>query len=214
MQRLRIRFAKNENMRYIGHLDLFKTWERIFRRARLPLAYSQGYHPKPRLHLASALPLGFTSQCELLDVWLENDLPKEEIETALEKATPPGIKIEAIQSVDLHLPSLQTQVVSADYTITLLEPVPQLDQELQALYEASSLPRQRRGKEYDLRPLIEIINRLPDDQGGLPKLYTRLTAQEGATGRPEEVLAELGISVEKARVRRTGLIFLPETPIP
>ncbi len=214
MERLRIRFEKNEHMRYIGHLDLFKAWERTFRRAHLPLAYSQGFHPQPRLHLASALPLGFTSQCEVLDVWLEDELPLQEVETALEEAAPPGIRIGAIQPVDLRLPSLQTQVVSADYEITLLEPVPDLDHDLQALREAHSLPRQRRGKDYDLRPLIEALDRLPDGPDSCPRLHTRLTAQEGATGRPEELLGELGIPVENARVLRTGLNFIQETPLP
>jgi radical SAM-linked protein len=69
--RLRITFAKTEAMRFTGHLDLHRTWERCFRRARLPLAYTQGFNPHPRLNLAAALPLGFTSQGEMIDAWLE-----------------------------------------------------------------------------------------------------------------------------------------------
>ena len=61
-------------MRFTGHLDLHRAWERTFRRAGLPLAYSQGFNPHPRLNLASALPLGFTSEGEVIDVWLEQDL--------------------------------------------------------------------------------------------------------------------------------------------
>ncbi|HLE27799.1 MAG TPA: TIGR03936 family radical SAM-associated protein, partial [Anaerolineales bacterium] len=71
MQRLRLTFAKTAAMKFSGHLDLHKTWERTLRRARLPLAYSQGFNPQPRLQLASALPLGFTSECEVLDAWME-----------------------------------------------------------------------------------------------------------------------------------------------
>jgi radical SAM-linked protein len=69
--RLRITFAKTEAMRFTSHLDLHKTWERTFRRARLPLAYSQGFNPHPHINLASALPLGFTGDQEVIDVWLE-----------------------------------------------------------------------------------------------------------------------------------------------
>ena len=65
--RLRIVFAKTEAMRYTSHLDLHRTWERTIRRANLPLAYSQGYNPHPRINLASALPLGFTSDCEVVE---------------------------------------------------------------------------------------------------------------------------------------------------
>ncbi len=79
-QRVRILFAKTDAMRFIGNLDLHKAWERSCRRAGLPLAYSQGYNPQPKLNLASALPLGFTSQAELIDIWLEQVLPLAAIE--------------------------------------------------------------------------------------------------------------------------------------
>ena len=82
--RLRITFHKTAAMRYTGHLDLHKTWERTIRRARLPLAYSQGYHPQPRLNVASALPLGFTSECELLDLWLADEVPIGDAAKALQ----------------------------------------------------------------------------------------------------------------------------------
>jgi hypothetical protein len=72
---------------------------------------------------------------------------------------------------------------------------------------ASVLPRQRRGKPYDLRPLIETLERLPDDVYGLPRLRVRLAARESATGRPEELLEALGIRHETARVHRTQLIL-------
>jgi radical SAM-linked protein len=73
--RIRISFSKFGAMQYVGHLDLHKSWERTFRRSGLPLEYSQGFHPQPHLNLACALPVGFTSQCELLDAWLEQELP-------------------------------------------------------------------------------------------------------------------------------------------
>ena len=86
---------------------------------------------------------------------------------------------------------------------------------------AESLPRERRGKSYDLKPLIEELH-LVDSGGlepvqehtpagtrapGLDKIFMRLTAQEGATGRPEEVLDTLGIPFEETRIERTKLIF-------
>ena len=89
-QRVRICFAKTDAMRFIGNLDLFKAWERACRRAGLPLAYSQGYNPQPKLNLASALPLGFTSQAELIDIWLEQPLPLEAIESGLRSGRAAG----------------------------------------------------------------------------------------------------------------------------
>src|SRR5258707_4321734 len=66
--RIRITFAKQGALRYTGHLDLHKIWERTARRADLDLIYSQGFHPQPKMQLAAALPLGFSSRCELLDM--------------------------------------------------------------------------------------------------------------------------------------------------
>ena len=57
--RVRLTFTKQGALRYTGHLDLHKILERSIRRAKLPLAYSQGYHPQPKINLAAALPLGF-----------------------------------------------------------------------------------------------------------------------------------------------------------
>jgi radical SAM-linked protein len=204
---LRITFAKTEAMRYTGHLDLYRAWERTLRRAGLPLAYSQGYNPRPRIQIASALPLGFASQHEVIDVWFETELVMVRVKGNLQKAAPPGIKVVQVEEVDLRAPALQTQLMSAEYTVTFLDQVEDLDSRLQRIRDAQSLPRERRGKPYDLRPLIEEIERMPDDGSLRQRIHMRLTAQEGATGRPEEVLLEMGLSPHRARVERTRLIF-------
>jgi len=210
--RLRIVFAKTAAMRYTGHLDLHKAWERALRRAGLPLAYSQGFHPQPRINLAAALPLGFTSECEVADVWLEADLPLAQIEATLSRALPPGIALRGLTEVEARLPALQTQVQSAEYEALLLEAPPDLDQRLAGILAAETLPRQRRDKPYDLRPLIEHLERspqrLPGDEAGQARVRMRLAAREAATGRPEAVLEELGLPPEAARVARTRLIFI------
>ncbi len=194
-------------MRYTGHLDLHRTWERVFRRADLPLAYSQGYHPQPRINLACALPLGFTSESEVVDVWIENDLPLVEVHQALIPALPPGIAILDIAEADPHEPALPTQVVASEYIVTLLDATYELNQRVAELLSAQELPRERRSKPYDLRPLIETIERLPDDPQGRARLKMRLSARSSATGRPEEVLAALDIPPESTRIHRTRLFF-------
>jgi radical SAM-linked protein len=207
-QRLRLTFAKTEAMRFTGHLDLHHTWERTFRRAGLPLAYSQGFNPHPRLNLACALPLGFTSECEVIDVWLEQEMASEQVQAALEPALPPGLRLLDLQMVDLHWPALQGELVASEYTTTLLETCPDLERRCQSVLEATALPRLRRGKDYDLRPLILALQVLPPNPEGRQRLFLRLAAQEGATGRPEEVLAEMGIQSEHARTHRTRLVFM------
>jgi radical SAM-linked protein len=209
--RLRLTFSKSGALRYTGHLDLHSLWERTARRAGLPLAYTQGFHPGPRIQLASALPLGVIGSAEIVDLWLIDspdslDLPYKEL---LQSASPPGLVISSVEIVDEHSPALQTQVIAADYVVTFLETVSSsaMDEAISGLLDAASLPRERRGKTYDLRPLIESLEFHPG-QGSIPsRLLMRLAAREGATGRPEEVLAALGIPLETARIERTRLIL-------
>jgi len=189
-------------MRYTSHLDLHRTWERTLRRARLPLAYSQGFNKRPKINLGAALPLGFTSDCEIVEFWLDGTSPQNEIEAHLREAAPPGIKIHEIEEIDSQTPKIPNLVDSAQYDISLLEPVTDLERRVSDVLDAETLPRERRGKTYDLRPLVEEIQ--------IPKadhLALQLAARSGATGRPEEVLLALGIDPVAARVHRTALIL-------
>ena len=202
--RIRITFAKQGALRYTGHLDLHRLWERAARRAELPLAYSQGFHPQPKLNIAAALPLGFSSRCEVLDMRLEHEIPLEGLREKLQETLPTGIQVLAIEHVDDKLPALQTLVASAEYEVTLTEAADgsELERKIDSAMSAESLVRERRGKTYDLRPLIEELRFESPN-----KIFMHLAAREGATGRPEEVLDLLGIAFETTRIERTDLIF-------
>jgi radical SAM-linked protein len=206
--RLRVTFAKQGALRYTGHLDLHRIWERAARRAELPLAYSRGFHPQPKLNLAAALPLGFSSRCEVLDMRLDTEIPLEGLAGRIQEAVPSGLQILAVESIDEKLPALQTLVQEAEYEVELTEPIEmaELGRRVSALLELSSIPRERRGKAYDLRPLIAHLSVDPAPTGQ-PGLHMRLSAREGATGRPEEILDHLGIPAETARIERSRLIF-------
>lgn len=203
--RLRITFAKDGALRYTGHLDLHKIWERTLRRAGLPLAYSQGFHPQPKIQIAAALPLGFLGRREIVDIWLETDEDNLPTPALLQSAAPPGLTILSVDVVAERAPALQTQVAAAEYEVTLLEAGAGsgLDQRVADLLGRERLPRERRGKSYDLRPLIQALEWRP------PRLRMVLSAGQAATGRPEEVLAELGIDLLTVRIERTRLIFEP-----
>ena len=205
--RIRITFAKQGALRYTGHLDLQRLWERAARRAELPLAYSKGFHPQPKMNLAAALPLGFSSRCELLDMRLEHEIILEGLPERLNNTLPPGIQVTNVEEVEERAPALQTQVASAEYEVTLTESAPgsDLKRRIDSVLESESIIRERRGKRYDLRPLIEALT--PSPEGRREKILMRLTAREGATGRPEEVLDVLGIAFEDVKVERTQLIF-------
>ena len=215
--RIRIKFAKQGALRYTSHLDLHKLWERAARRAELPLAYSQGFHPQPKMNIAAALPLGFSSRCEVLDMRLEREIMLEGLREKLQQTLPTGIQVSSIESVDEKLPALQTQVASAEYEVTLTESLDQseLKRKIDSVMESESIVRERRGKTYDLRPLIEEISIMESDSSvyvqehapALQRIFMRLAAREGATGRPEEVLDMLGIAFEGTRIERTHILF-------
>ncbi len=194
-------------MRYTGHLDLQRAWERILRRAGLPVAYSQGYNQRARIQLAAALPLGFTSEAEIVDFWLVSPQKTDAIEAALREAVPPGIRIHAVEEITGKAPALQSVMRSAEYLVTLLEAIPDLEERVAALLKADSLPRVRRKKRYDLRPLVFTLHTLPPDTAGKQRLFMHLSARESATGRPDEVLDALSIAPHTARVHRTALHF-------
>ena len=200
--RVRVTFSKQGALRYTGHLDLHKMLERSIRRAKLPLAYSQGYHPQPKLNLAAALPLGFLSRAEVMDMWLNEDI--ENVVSALQANVPPGLTILDSKAVDDREPSLQSQVIAAEYQVevTVADSGSSLNEKIASVLESESIPRIRRKKEYDLRPLIEELTLIDENH-----IFMRLTAREGATGRPEEVLDVMGIPLEDARIERTKLLF-------
>jgi radical SAM-linked protein len=210
-QRLRVTFAKGEPIKYIGHLDLARAWERALRRAGVPLAYSLGFHPQPRLAFASALPLGVTGEAELMDVFLETPLAPEDFIRRLRSVLPLGLEIKSVQEVEPRGPSLQSLLRFSDYRLELQSDLS--PQEVRAriagLLEAEKLPRhrERQGerKEYDLRPLVERLA-LAGQREGVYVLEMRLCTDPQATGRPGEVLEALGLP-PAVRVRRTGLLL-------
>jgi radical SAM-linked protein len=201
-QRLRIVFGKLGSQKYIGHLDLAKTWERILRRAQISLAYSQGFNARPKMQLAAALPLGITSDCEIIDVWLEHPIPLEGLADHLMAVSPPGLPVYQIYPVPVKSPSLQTLLESAIYTMTSLEPVDveALRKRVDDLLAQPTLLRSRRDKPYDLRPLIKSIT--VDDEG---QLRVELALGEQSTGRPDELVDALGFPPNSVAVHRAQI---------
>ncbi|MCX6070567.1 MAG: TIGR03936 family radical SAM-associated protein [Chloroflexi bacterium] len=205
--RYRLSFHKTEAMRFTGHLDLYRALERTIRRAGLPLAYRGGFSPHPRLQLAAALPLGFTSRAEVADLWLEQSLDTSDVLDRLQAAAPPGVRFTEVRTAAADEPALQEQVIGASFSASLSEPPPaDLAERVGSLLSSASVIRQRRGKSYDLRPLIDTLEAV-----GPGALVMRLSAREGATGRPDEVLEALGLDPLSAEIERTSLTFAEVT---
>lgn len=204
--RYRINYAKEDGMRYTSNLDIHKMWERTFRRAKLPIVYSQGFHPQPKIQQASPLPLGFLSKNELVDFLLDQEINTMILKENLSSSLPSGIVINEINQIDLEEPALQTQTEASEYTIYLLDQINEnlITTQISELLSKSSIHRIRRGKPYDLRPLILEINFINSDPNHIKMV---LKSKDGATGRPEEVLSELNIPLESARIIRNRIIL-------
>src|SRR5438132_1580822 len=110
--KVRIRFRKDGPLRFLSHHDLMRTFERMLRRADLPLRRSQGFHPKPRLVFALSLPLGVIGCEEVVELELDRALPPEEVRLRLVAQAPPGLGILGVRGID---PRAGAQVRSLCY---------------------------------------------------------------------------------------------------
>lgn len=207
--RYRIRFGKEGVMRYTSHLDVARTWERALRRAGVPLIYSQGFNPRPQIQLAAALPLGCESRAEVLDIFLEDEIipSPADLLPRIAQTLPEGLVAYEISEVNYHEPALQTLRSAASYEVfpgeTLV--LDELQKRVTHVLAQESLPRRRRKKVYDLRPLIIDLEVL---SGEPVQIWMRLvSSQEDGTGRPDEVLEALGLDPLDARIVRTNLTF-------
>lgn len=207
-QRLRIIHSIAPPLCYASHLDRIAVWTRAARRAGLPLRYSGGYHPRPRLQFAAALPVGFHAEAEIMDLWLEPPVDPQAAQRQLEPELPQGLSAVSVEDVDVNEPSLPKRAQSADYAATVESALPptEIERRVDELLTADSLPRERRGRPYDLRPLVEQLQMAETHPDGVV-LEMRLATRSGATGRPEEVLAELGLDEGFFRICRVRLLL-------
>ena len=210
--RYRITFATRRTLAYVSVLELGKIWERSLRRAGMPLKYSQGYNPRPKLHFAAPLPVGCGSEADLMDVWFETAVDPEMMLAALKDTVPADLYVVDVQVVPEDDAALSEQLIGAEYRVWLRD-VPQhiVESAVIDFLESPSLllpkrGRKHRGKTYDLRPLVEVLH-LEDVPAPWTGLWMRLHARPGATGRPDEVLKALNLTDAPRRCTRTRLIL-------
>jgi radical SAM-linked protein len=217
VQRLRVTFCRGEEVKYITHLDIMRFWERALRRAAIPLAYSQGYSPGPRISLAAPLPVGVTSTGELLDVYLSRRVTPYDFIKTVSQQLPAGIAMREVREVGLGLPSLQSQVRWSEYQVDV--PTDRSREEVQAalaeLLAAESLPwqhqREKEVRRYDLRSLVQDLW-LEGLADGFCTLGMRLRTDSQGSGRAEQVTAALGFSEPPLRIERRKLILEETSP--
>ena len=207
-QRLQITFGKFGALKYTGNLDIQKVWERVLRRADLPILYTQGFNTRPRMQLATALPLGITSECELLDVALRERLDVfDDLPERIMAVAPAGLRVYAVEEVPIKGPPLQTLVQRARYRIQFVDGV-DLDElqtridDILAHEQIIKVRVRRNGRKTssDMRPLI--LDLEIDEQGDL---LAHLSAGERGNLQPADLLKEMGLGEVFVRVHRCAL---------
>ena len=212
MQRLRVRFRRGEEVKFISHLDIMRLWQRAFHRAGVALAYSEGFNPHPRISLAAPLALGVTSQAELMDVLCSRQVSPHWFTGAVSQQLPPGIEILQVYNIDLSQPSLPSQVRFVEYEVVVETETEQKDTEaaIAGLLSVKHLPWQHQRdtgpRNYDLRALIDDLWLIRWHQPCCT-LGMRLRCDSSGAGRPEQVALALGFTHHPQSIHRTKLIL-------
>jgi len=210
--KLRIRFAKTGKVRWTSHRDLARIWERVIRRAGLPVAYSQGFSPRPKLHFCLALSTGHESLAEYLDVDLDPDDPRVPslddlvlLPATLSALLPVGIDVTTVVELVDGGDSLQQAVVSCDWSIEIRDAAPDaVAVAIERILAADELitTRQRKGKDVtdDVRPyLLHLAVVGPTEHG--TEIEAHLATQPRGL-RVSELIALLDVDGTEGRVRR------------
>jgi radical SAM-linked protein len=201
VQRLRIRYAKRGRARFTSHRDFGRAFERALRRAGVPMAYSSGFSPHPRISYVNAAPTGAASEAEYLEIGLAEARPPAAVQAALDSALPPGLDV--VQVVESPPGALADLLTGSRWRVALVGVAAEdVAYAVRAFLAAPAVPVSRMTKnglrEFDARAAVVALDRVPD---GLEMVLEHGTPLV----RPDDVLTGLA---------RTSSAFLPaEVPV-
>lgn len=211
MHRLRVRFKRGAEVKFISHLDIIRLWRRAFCRAGIELAYSEGFNPHPKISVAAPLALGITSEAELMDINTAGFISPHSFTACISQQLPPGIEIIQVYHIAPTLPSLQAQMRYAEYVVEaeVEGGADYITQALVSLMAKEKLPWQHQRdtgpRSYDIRALIDDLW-LADWHDNYGTVGMRLRCDSRGSGRPEQVIKALGLSQPRS-IHRTRLIL-------
>ncbi|NMB41862.1 MAG: DUF2344 domain-containing protein, partial [Firmicutes bacterium] len=188
-------FSKEGDISFISHLDLLRTFVRALRRAEVPVVYSKGFNPAPRLTFAVPLAVGMEGKNEYLDLYLDKPWEENKLEESLSKQLPEGLRIKKVSRVKVDRPPTSSEVAAALYVVDLPVDsviVPELRQAVKRILQEETIIKLRRGrggknvKKVDLRPFIYDL-KVKDVKGKGLLLMLLATGSRGGA-RPQEVM--------------------------
>ncbi|HUL37830.1 MAG TPA: TIGR03960 family B12-binding radical SAM protein [Thermodesulfobacteriota bacterium] len=202
-KKIRLKFRKVGEMRFLSHLELAHLFYRASLRAELPLCFSEGFHPMPRIIFATALPVGMESLMEMLDMECEGDVIPLEVMEKLNQSLPPGIEIIEAAEVPpfFHLSSLShpsTYWVPLDHLLLKEEAMPKINNVLDKKEFLVHQERDGKRRSVDIRPLIEKMElKERSEEASQWGVELVLRKMPGRTAKPIEIIgAVLGLEGE------------------
>jgi radical SAM-linked protein len=188
--RIRIKFKKGNALKYISHLDLLRTMERAIRRSKLPIAYSEGFHPHAQVQFASALPVGVASLCELMELELTEELAASDVKGRLSEQLPVALAPSRAAVVPQSEGRLMSLVQGAGYWVRV-GAAEDLASRVQGWLDQETILWQRKQKnkvrQLNLRAATLEIKVKGQDQLELFLFFS----PEATNVRPQEVVASL-----------------------
>jgi len=165
----RFQFSRGEELKFIGHLDILRLFERAFKRSGLPVAHSQGFNPRPQIVFGQPMPLGLTSEGEFADVELTGGHDPAVFSKTMNDALPPGIRILDVKEKK-NPSNLMSQISGARYRICFHAPgglnLEKLTMKILAADSIPALKRTKSGeKEINIRPFIYELAESPNTSG-------------------------------------------------
>lgn len=216
---LRSCFSVRGNIRFLSHLDILKVMERTMRRAQIPVSFSQGFNPHPKIAFGSAKPVGLASECEYFDVELDGEMDPSDFQTKFQGKCPSGIQIKETKEISPEEPALMAVINCASYQVTVKVSgelgSEELDKKIAELFSRRSIIVERvspkRRKEVDIRPgILSLSYSLYSPQRILFEMDLDMGNQGNA--KPGEVVRALGLgNYELLDITRTGLFIRRES---
>jgi radical SAM family uncharacterized protein/radical SAM-linked protein len=217
--RLRLVVQKRGALMMLGHLDTLRMLARLLRRAGLVLAYSQGFHPKPKLSMAAPLTLGLAGLAEVVDLTLEDPPAEAEALRRLIELSPEGLVPLALRRLGQQEPGAASSVIAAELLVCSGELPPDLDRLAAEILARPRLEVERPKKgAIDLRPSLLSLAPFEDPERlaalglslELPAMLARASLNRGPSIRPEDLCAWLGLDLLMTRVYRLALLAGPK----